>query len=467
MTGALMLAAMWISRPTAGFVARHNSVGYRYGRSIAGASTSATVWKRRVKETTTSGFRLFSSNDRFSRTARVASLVDQHVSRLSTLQKLLQSCGAPGSIGCSHAGGDLLPIQGLLEAAKQDVDSSTPELVASLCDEQSAALSQEELCGLHPYLYPMARSSSTGNLICAYCAPPLDATVPWPIVETAINAPGVRLLALNSEHMMRRIVAQFDSEVQSSGSTDEQPMANQQQILELYNDGLGKGLLKDAGLDAPYVPGSVAKLGYGLDKYVLLRVGPFPDLYQSVSSQHLSKGDVQAALIAAESSSGKLTGFASTFLSYAKLLQSLPNREEEARDAARNCLRMPLWTVGVSMKDVKDVAVLGQVADEMDTIETVLGKLVIVYEKVMAAESESAKVPGDTSGATQSPDQVAMEECQDVLNRAVLQQKPWNEVRSSVAQIYRAAGLADMAEFIEEVSSSTMASATTTRSVLQ
>jgi hypothetical protein len=458
-----MLAAMWITRPTAGFVARHNAVGYRFGGSITGGATGRT----RTMKGSKSGVRLFSSNDGSSRTARVASMVDQHVSRLSTLQRLLQSCGAPGSIGCSQAGGDLLPIQGLLDVRKEDVDSATPELVASLCDEQSAALSQEELDALHPYLYPLARSSRTGNLVCAYCSLPLDVTAPWPIVETAVNAAGVRLLALNSEHMMRRIVAQADNEAQNSDPTHQPAKTNQQQMLELYNDGLGKGLLKAAGLDAPYVPGSVAKLGYGLDKYVLLRVGPFPDLYRSLSSQHLGKGDVQAALIAAESSSGKLTGFASTFLSYAKLLQSLPNRGEESRDAARNCLRMPLWTVGMSIDDVKDVAVLGHVADEKDSIETVLGKLESVYEKVKSAESESGNVPGDTTGAAQSPAQVAIEECQDVLNRAVLQQKPWNEVRSIVAQIYRAAGLADTADFIEEVSSSTMASYPTTRSVLQ
>jgi hypothetical protein len=463
-----MLAAMWITRPTAGFVARHNAVGYRSGGSISGGAAART----RTMKGSKSRIMLFSSNDGSSRTVRVASMVDQHVSRLSTLQRLLQSCGAPGSIGCSQAGGDLLPIQGLLDVSKEDVskedvDSGTPELVASLCDEQSAALSQGELGALHPYVYPLARSSRTGNLICAYCSLPLDVTAPWPIVESAVNAAGVRLLALNSEHMMRRIVAQADNEAQNSDTTHQPAKTNQQQILELYNDGLGKGLLKDAGLDAPYVPGSVAKLGYGLDKYVLLRVGPFPDLYQNLSSQHLGKGDVQAALIAAESSSGKLPGFASTFLSYAKLLQSLPNRGEESRDAARNCLRMPLWTVGMAIEDVKDVAVLGHVADEKDSIENVLRKLETVYEKIKSAESESGNVPGDTTGAAQSPAQVAIEECQAVLNRAVLQQKPWNEVRSNVAQIYRAAGLADMADFIEEVSSSTMASNPTTRSVLQ
>ena len=49
-------------------------------------------------------------------------------------------------------------------------------------------------------------------------------------------------------------------------------------LVSLYNTGLGNGKLAPA-LDAPYESGSVDQLGYGLDKYVLLRVGPFPDLY--------------------------------------------------------------------------------------------------------------------------------------------------------------------------------------------
>ena len=53
-------------------------------------------------------------------------------------------------------------------------------------------------------------------------------------------------------------------------------------------------------MDTPYEMGSVEQLGYGLDKYVLLRVGPFPDLYETMSNQHLSKGDNKSSLIAAE-----------------------------------------------------------------------------------------------------------------------------------------------------------------------
>jgi hypothetical protein len=364
----------------------------------------------------------------------------------------------------------LVPVQVITETTSEaDKRASTPELVASLCDDRPAALSREELDGLHPYLYPISKSFRSGNLICAYNNPSLDAATPWPIVEAAASAPGMRLLALNSEHLMRRIVATVDSSSaheQSSSTGTGNDKEQQMEVLRLYNRDLGKGLLKDARLDAPFVPGSVDKLGYGLEKYALLRIGPFLDLYQSLSAQHLVKGDVQAALIAAEACSAKLPGFASTFLSYARILQSLPNRHEEARDAARNCLRMPLWTIGLSSEEIREVAVLGQLSNEHESIESALHKLADMYDKIQLAETESGNsgVVGD-AGTPSSPEQVAVDECQDLLNRAILQQQLWNHVRSQLIDTFRAAGAVDMADFLEEVSSSSISA--TTDSVLQ
>ena len=124
-------------------------------------------------------------------------------------------------------------------------------------------------------------------------------------------------------------------------------------LVSLYNTGLGNGKLAPA-LDAPYESGSVDQLGYGLDKYVLLRVGPFPDLYGQMAITHKAKGDESSSLIAAEAANGKFSGFASSFREYAKLLVSFPNREEEARDAARICLRMALPSIGLDMEHFKD-----------------------------------------------------------------------------------------------------------------
>lgn len=360
------------------------------------------------------------------------------MSRLATLQTLLSRHGAPGSQGCS-APNDLVAV------ATTATMESTPELLASMLGSDSDSSDdddkqqQKQFANLHPYLFPIAQSRSTGNLVCAYRNPMTeesDKGHPWPIVETKIGGPGMQLLSLNSEHLMRRIVCELDF-----AQTDAD-------LVQLYNEGLGKGLsvVKEASLDTPYEPGSVAQLGYGVDKYVLLRVGPFPDLYQSMARQHFKKGDEQSSLISAEAANGKLPGFASTFRFYARLLSSFPNRQEETRDAARMCLRLPLPTIGMDVCDFEEVAVLGEMCQEHEVSpELAMQKLQEMYELIQQVEEEDPHASGKT------PEQQVMEDASDLINRAVLtgKYKEWSSLRPELAEMFRSIGRDDMASFID------------------
>lgn len=363
--------------------------------------------------------RLFSKK---SSDEETASSTDQrqvaiNVSRLSTLHLLLSKRGAPGSIGCNQSGGDLIPIS---------ISSSS---------------SSNEYKDLHPHLLPLAKSTSSGNIICAlrrayaddspdYESPSINA--PWPIVESAVGLPGMRLISLNSEHLMRRIAADADANLDNDEA---------QQIVGLYNDGLGEGKLTEKSMDVPYEIGSVDKLGYGLDKFVLLRVGPFPDLYETMSNQHLSKGDEESSLIAAETANGKFGGFGSTFAFYAKLLASLPNRTEECRDAARMTLRLPLPSSGLTRKDFVDIAKMAGLESD-DTDDNPLAKMLDMYEKIREHER-------DENSGDKTPKQKAMEDANYLLDVACLTGQKYGEVREKIADIYRKAGMEDDAIFTE------------------
>ena len=170
--------------------------------------------------------------------------VQRGVSRMETLQTLLAKHGAPGSRGCMEAN-DLEPIFVTFQSEEE-----TPELIASI-------MGMDEYLDLHPHLYPIARSKKTGNFVCAMRRTFADdqemyegsSNAPWPIVEARLRGPGMRLLALNSEHLMRRIVCECDFSGEGKN------------LISLYNDGLGKNSIKDKALDSPYEPGSVEKLG--------------------------------------------------------------------------------------------------------------------------------------------------------------------------------------------------------------
>lgn len=340
-----------------------------------------------------------------------------NISRLDTLQTLLSKCGAPGSEGCT--------LENDLEVVAPPQD--TPELLASM------EPIDDDLANVHPYLFPIAKSKATGNLICAYRNPSTEESNrdhPWPIVETTVGGPGMRLLALNSEHLMRRIVCQIDFDQENPG------------LIDLYNDGLGQGELQEAALDTPYEVGSVKKLGYGVDKYILLRVGPFPDLYQDMARQHFKRGDEQSSLIAAEAANGKLSGFGSTFRFYARLLSSFPNREEETRDAARMCLRMPLPTIGLSMSDFEEAAFLGKMVEESATVEQAMEKIKEMYLLLRKVEEEDPHKSGKSNV------QMAIEEADEVINSVIFEGKRWTDIRSELGEIYRKVRKDEFATFV-------------------
>ena len=188
---------------------------------------------------------------------------------------------------------------------------------------------------------------------------------------------------------------------------------------------------------------------YGVDKYVLLKVGPFADIYENLAKGHAEKNDESSALISAEAANNKISGFASTFLFYAKLLSTFPNREEEARDAARMCLRLPLPSIGSSMDDFRQVAILGQLADESDSDEEIMAKLQIMYEKIREHEQDE----DPRSQASKSPEQAALDEANYLLDRVALTGGKWSEVRPKLAEIYRSVGREDMAKFVDPLAS--------------
>jgi len=228
-----IVAAAWLCRTSMGFVSK----------ALTGTASRVTFESSNIgSKGRPAAIRLFSvSND-------IETDVKMGVSRLSTLQKMLSSHGAPGSIGCSSPD-DLEPVY--MSMPDSDSNEETPELVANI-------MGMNDYANLHPHLYPLAKSKSTGKFICAlrrcYADDASDlyensSKAPWPIVEAELGGPGMKLIALNSEHLMRRIVCECDF----NGERNE--------LIELYNEDLGKGMIQDKGLDQPYEKGSVEKLG--------------------------------------------------------------------------------------------------------------------------------------------------------------------------------------------------------------
>eukprot|EP00587_Corethron_hystrix_P007972 CAMPEP_0113311556 /NCGR_PEP_ID=MMETSP0010_2-20120614/8747_1 /TAXON_ID=216773 ORGANISM="Corethron hystrix, Strain 308" /NCGR_SAMPLE_ID=MMETSP0010_2 /ASSEMBLY_ACC=CAM_ASM_000155 /LENGTH=334 /DNA_ID=CAMNT_0000167221 /DNA_START=155 /DNA_END=1159 /DNA_ORIENTATION=- /assembly_acc=CAM_ASM_000155 len=291
--------------------------------------------------------------------------------------------------------------------------------------------------GLHPHLIPLAHRDD--RYICALRSAASDGQLNdvdggrlLPIVETSVgvNNVGMRLLGLNSEHLMRRIAA----------TADEMGL---EELIDLYNSNLGTGLY--GGLDAKYEVGSVKALGYGLEKFCLLRIGPFPDLYESISRQHAERGDESSALIACETMHNKFPGWGQTFSFYASMLQTFKNRGEEVRDAAQVCLRLPLSSCAITDDELANVARLAQLADVSHSTTEAIAKMAVRYEKIIEHEQEEAK----KSDSGKTDQQIAMDRAQYLLDTtAMTQGANWASIREMLGDIYENAGKPETAKFV-------------------
>ena len=346
------------------------------------------------------------------------------ISRKSTLQTMLQQCSRIPGIPSTSTSSTWEPI-------------AVPELIQALTDDTT--------WDLHPYLVPLAVQSNADNkaYVCALRNPSEELTsslsskrADWPLVYATTQQHGYQWLALNAEQLMHRLVI-----VHETVQDDDDSMIRAQTLLSLYND----------GATTPYTAGAAQQFPYGPDKYTLLKVGPFTDLYQTVAWSHWSdRNDEASALIAAETCQAKCSapmGHHSLF--YAQLLSQCPNRAEEARDAARMCLRLPLSTmVDTKLPSIETapswqdaVVKLGQLTSNEHTESRDIIKE--WYFKIKQSESSQQQQDDD-----KSPQQRAVERANDLLDLSVLEETPYRQVREAVAECLREAELWEMADGI-------------------
>jgi hypothetical protein len=270
---------------------------------------------------------------------------------------------------------------------------------------------------LMPLVIPLARDvdgDCVGLLRWPTCPPDMQ----LPIVKA--GEMGLSLLANEAEHFIRRVTSEEDFK-----GSEVAP-----QLLQLANAGLDTGV-------PPYEAGSVAKLGYGPEKYQLLRVGPFPDIYENLVQGHLAKSDIISALSAAEKANEVFQGWGRSYGFYARVLHSMGGRDAEARDAARVALRCPVWTITPS-RDIMEETCRIAGYESLDVAKAFFDQL--------AEDPQSDKL---TEG--KAPAQIALDRAAHLLDAAVFGYQGGfasQSLRESLAELYEEGGLNDMAAFI-------------------
>ena len=162
---------------------------------------------------------------------------------------------------------------------------------------------------------------------------------------------GIVLIAMSTDQLCKRIAAEMDFYSLSGSKT----------VIDIVN--------KDSPLYEPgdFLPflrsGKFATLSANdltlvLDRYLLTKVGAFPDCFERLAENYFSKDDVVSALVTCERSISVFYGWGHPVKFYANMLNRIPGREKEAADAARNALGMPAWTIGNKMEELEALAKL-------------------------------------------------------------------------------------------------------------
>jgi hypothetical protein len=214
---------------------------------------------------------------------------------------------------------------------------------------------------------------------------------------------------------------------------------------------------------APYAKGEIESFRrFGHDKYTLLRVGPFADLYSKVALEKLNKFSEAGVntggpftpeqesdiLASCEVLNGKLSlSYGSTLLFNSRVLEKLgQGREEEVKDTARSIMKADagLWGVGVEEKDAADACRRALELDGVASSSQVMAKYGDWYEMVKDAEKQQSKdAEKHEEGKTKRD--VAIEQAGEVMDRVVLYGKDgecdWDGCRGELAEVYERGGM--------------------------
>lgn len=349
---------------------------------------------------------------------------------------------------------------------------NAPPKLIKMSEIPSSILSSSphnSLKDLHPLVRPICYDEANDLYLCALESPSTfsasfrsqSSPKLAPLVITRPGSFGVDLVSLNSEHFLKRIAVTADFLYCSNGDVTDVDAKNNynngMDIIQSFNKGLGQtpSLYPNLppALDKSYVPGGVTKLNKGLDKFLLLIIAPFPDLYRKLALTNAAQGLELNALLSSESSNGKFPSFASSLSFYSKILGQFPKtRTHECKDAARSTMKsVGLWSVGVERTELAGVGrragLLMPGEEELNgDDEIAIKRLGEFYERVKESEKEAYKK--EEQNMTQRD--ILLEEAAVLMDRCFLDGRRWGTIRGELAAIYDKCGLGELAKFVDK-----------------
>jgi hypothetical protein len=273
---------------------------------------------------------------------------------------------------------------------------------------------------MHPLCFPLARDAE-GCVV---------GLLRWPKAKLSTDLPVVRCEPSGQVAILAKTVSDYATRLAAELDFAESPLSDA--AVSLANEGWPYEKQLEAG--------SVKNFGRGLERYLILRVGPFPDTYQALARGHLDRRDATSALITAEKACAVFPEFGALHVWQAAMLSEEPGYGEEARDAARNALEKPLWTLGISSRaQFESLVALAEKKGGLDGYAS-------EYRRLSLEVKATASADQHTDNAARAMDEAVLTAAQS--DAAV----SWASLRPLLAETYAKAAVSDVARLCRGLS---------------
>lgn len=281
--------------------------------------------------------------------------------------------------------------------------------------------------GLCPFLIPLSKNAE-GQYLCYIRWPTQKDDMDLQLVRTT-NV-GIILEGMGTDQYCHRKIVEGDF----FGS------ANSKEMIELlnkdgqmYTEGDYMGFLKSGKFDTISEEGRRLVL----DRYLLTKVGAFPDCFERLANNFYKTGSDVSALVTCERAVSVFYGWGHPLTFHAKMLMTIPEREAEAKDCARAAMGLPAWTVAKNEEELNRIIEIAGFQGG----KKFLGEM-HAYRATDPREDEV--------GEGLDPMQVTLDQVAHLMDAVVLGgvEGGWQGSKQRIADMYTEGGYPQLKEFI-------------------
>lgn len=189
--------------------------------------------------------------------------------------------------------------------------------------------------GLNPFLVPISRDNTDQSLLCYIRWPTQREEMPLQLVRTTQS--GVRLVSLSTDNLCHRYAVEMDFRNEPTALRAIEKL-NKDSVL--YNPGDYDTYLKSG----KFATDTEKERSLVLDRYLLTKVGPFPDCYERLAQNFKEKDNIMSALITCERSVSLFYSWGHPLHFHTKMLRDA-GRPLECLETARSAMALPKWTL--------------------------------------------------------------------------------------------------------------------------